>query len=114
MTPKTCFTPSLTTAALALLASSLSMPLVAQYVSDPALIADSIDEPKATEAVWPQDSCEKLQEAAGAYIYFSGEFLKEAHESEDPAIKKTSFGTGAALSQLSADAANIYEVFCKS
>ena len=40
MTPKTCFTPSLTTAALALLASSLSMPLVAQYVSDPALIAE--------------------------------------------------------------------------
>lgn len=114
MTPKTCFIPSPTTAALALLASSLSMPLVAQYVSDPALIADSMDESKATEAVWPQDSCEKLQEAAGAYIYLSGEFLKEADQSKDPAVKKTSFATGAALSQLSANAANIYEVFCKS
>ena len=63
------------------------MPLVAQYVSDSATIADSMDESKATEAVWPQDSCEKLQEAAGAYIYLSGEFLKEAHESKDPAVK---------------------------
>ena len=114
MTLRTRFTPSLTTAAAALLASSLSMPLVAQYVSDSATIADRTDKSKANEAVWPQDSCEKLQQAAGAYIYLSGEFLKEADQSKDPAVKKSSFGTGAALSQLSANAANIYEVFCKS
>ena len=114
MALKTRFTPSLITAAAALLASSLSTPLLAQYVSHSAPVAEGVDKSKATEAVWPQDSCEKLQQAAGAYIYLSGEFLKEADESKDPAVKKTSFGTGAALSQLSANAANIYEVFCKS
>ena len=113
MTSKSRFPPSLTAAAT-VLAFGLSMPSAAQCVANSALIEEKMGESKATETIWPQDSCDKLQEAAGIYIYFSGEALRKAHESTDPAFKDKSFGAGVALSQLSANAASIYEVFCDS
>ena len=111
MAPKTHLLPSLAAAA-AIFAMSLSMPSTAQCVGDCALIADETGEAEATETIWPQDSCDKLQEAAGTYIYLSGQAVKKAHESTDPVVKEKSFGAGVALSQLSANAANVYEVFC--
>lgn len=113
MTPKTHLLQSLATAAV-IFAMSLSMPSTAQCVGDCALIADEMSESKSSEAVWPQDSCDKLQEAAGTYIYLSGQAVKKAHESTDPSVKEKSFAAGVALSQLSANAANVYEVFCDS
>ena len=71
-------------------------------------------EKQTEETVWPRESCEKLQEAAGTYIYLSGQAVKKAHESTNPAMKEKSFSAGVALSQLSANAANVYEVFCQS
>lgn len=113
MTPRTHLLHSLATAAV-IFAMSLSMPSTAQCVGDCALIADEMGEADFTKTVWPQDSCDKLQEAAGTYIYLSGQAVKKAHESTDPVVKEQSFGAGVALSQLSANAANVYEVFCGS
>ena len=113
MAPKTHLLPSLAATA-AMFAMSLSMPSTAQCVGDCALIADEMGISESSEAVWPQDSCDKLQEAAGTYIYLSGQAVKKAHESTDPTVKEKSFAAGVALSQLSANAANIYEVFCDS
>jgi len=101
-------------AAAALLALIMSGHAAAQCVGDCALIADEMSESKSSEAVWPQDSCDKLQEAAGTYIYLSGQAVKKAHESTDPTVKEKSFAAGVALSQLSANAATVYGVFCDS
>jgi len=113
MTARTRLLPSLAAAA-EILVASVSMPTTAECEGDCALIADEIGETKATKSVWPQDSCDKLQEAAGTYMYLSGQAVKKAHESTDPVVKEKSFGAGVALSQLSANAANVYEVFCDS
>ena len=98
----------------ALLTLVMSARAAAQCVGDCALIADEMGESESSDAVWPQDSCDKLQEAAGTYIYLSGQAVKKAHESTDPAVREKSFAAGVALSQLSANAANVYEVFCDS
>lgn len=113
MTPKTGVASSLFTG-LALVVAGFSMPSPAQCVGDCALIADDFMEKQTEEAVWPRESCERLQEAAGTYIYLSGQAVKKAHESTNPAMKEKSFSAGVALSQLSANAANVYEVFCQS
>ncbi|MBM14393.1 MAG: hypothetical protein CME57_07510 [Halieaceae bacterium] len=105
------FLPTLPAAA-AVLASCFSIQSTAQSAVNSALSYDEVSESKTAEAVWPQDSCDKLQEAAGSYIYLSGQAVKKAHESTDPAVKEKSFGAGVALSQLSANAASVYEVFC--
>ena len=71
------------------------------------------DVPQESEAVWAKDDCELISEAAGAYLYHSGEFVKKSKATDEKEKKAALFKAGVALSQLSVNHAEVYDVFCK-
>jgi len=77
--------------------------------------ADTADDPSQSEnqAVWAEDDCELISEAAGAYLYHSGEVVKKSRETDQKERKAALFKAGVALSQLSVNHAEVYQVFCK-
>jgi len=64
-------------------------------------------------AVWAEEDCELISEAAGAYLYHSGEVVKKSREAGNEDKKAALFKAGVALSQLSVNHADVYQVFCK-
>ena len=66
-----------------------------------------------TEATWAADDCELISDAAGAYLYHSGEIMKKSRDSDEKEQKAGLFKAAVALSQLSVNHADVYQVFCK-
>ena len=66
-----------------------------------------------TTTVWATEECELISEAAGAYLYHSGETVKKSREAKDEKKKAGLFKASVALSQLSVNHAQVYQVFCK-
>ena len=65
---------------------------------------------------WKSEDCKKVSDAAGFFLYTSGELLKTADkERKAGSEKKSEKSYSAALffSELSANAAKNFEVFCK-
>ena len=65
---------------------------------------------------WKSEDCKKVSEAAGFFLYTSGELLKTADkERKAGRDKKSEKSYSAALlfSELSENAAKNFEVFCK-
>lgn len=65
---------------------------------------------------WKNEDCKKVSEAAGFFLYTSGELLKTADKERKAGSEKKSEKSYAAalyFSELSANAANNFEVFCK-
>ena len=52
-------------------------------------------------------------DAAGAHLDHSGEGVKTSRETDEKQKKASLFLAGVALSQLSANHAEVYHVFCK-
>ena len=77
---------------------------------------DTADNPLPEDenaAVWAEDDCDLISEAAGAYLYHSGEVVKKSGETDQKERKAALFKAGVALSQLSVNHAEVYQVFCK-
>ena len=69
-----------------------------------------------TDGLWKTADCMKVSEHAGVTLYWSGELLKKADAERKKGKEKLSdeFNKGAMFfSQLSANAAKNFEVFCK-
>ena len=65
---------------------------------------------------WKSEDCKKVSDAAGFFLYTSGELLKTADkERKAGSEKKSEKSYSAALffSELSGNAAKNFEVFCK-
>ncbi|MDB2688673.1 hypothetical protein N9Z25_04535 [Luminiphilus sp.] len=67
----------------------------------------------ASAAIWEQDDCELISDAAGAHLDHSGEGVKTSRETDEKQKKAALFQAGVALSQLSANHAEVYHVFCE-
>ena len=67
----------------------------------------------ASAAIWEQDDCELISDAAGAHLDHSGEGVKTSREPDEKQKKAALFQAGVALSQLSANHAEFYHVFCE-
>jgi hypothetical protein len=67
----------------------------------------------ASVAIWEQDDCELISDAAGAHLDHSGEGVKTFSETDEKQKKAALFQAGVALSQLSANHAEVYNVFCE-
>ena len=63
--------------------------------------------------VWATEDCELISDASGAYLYHSGETVKKSRETKDEKKKAALFKASVALSQLSMNHAQVYQVFCK-
>jgi hypothetical protein len=63
--------------------------------------------------VWATEDCELISDAAGAYLYHSGETVKKSRETKYDKKKAALFKASVALSQLSVNHAQVYQVFCK-
>ena len=57
--------------------------------------------------------CESISEAAGLYLYLSGDVVERSDEADEQKKKAALFKAGVALSQLSVNHAEVYDVFCK-
>ena len=66
-----------------------------------------------TQATWAADDCELISDAAGAYLYHSGEIIKKSKDTDEKEQKAALFKAVIALSQLSVNHADVYQVFCK-
>ena len=65
---------------------------------------------------WKSEDCKKISEAAGFFLYTSGELLKTADKERQAGNEKKSEKTYAAamfFSELSENSAKNFEVFCK-
>jgi hypothetical protein len=65
---------------------------------------------------WKNEDCKKVSEAAGFFLYTSGELLKTADKERKAGSEKKSEKSYAAalfFSELSGNAAKNFEVFCK-
>jgi len=66
--------------------------------------------------LWKSEDCKKISEAAGFYLYTSGELLKTADKERQAGNEEKSEKTYAAalfFSELSENSAKNFEVFCK-
>ena len=65
--------------------------------------------------MWKSEDCKKVSDAAGYYLYLSGEIFKKASVLKKSGDKKKSFELykeSLFLSELSANHAKNFEVFC--
>ena len=79
-------------------------------------ISASVKSEEGDIGFWKSEDCKKVSEAAGFFLYTSGELLKTADkERKAGSEKKSEKSYSAALffSELSANAAKNFEVFCK-
>jgi hypothetical protein len=71
---------------------------------------------EADVGLWKGEDCKKISEAAGFFLYTSGELLKTADKERQAGNEKKSEKTYAAalfFSELSENSAKNFEVFCK-
>ena len=69
-----------------------------------------------TDGLWKTADCMKVSEHAGVTLYWSGELLKKADAERKKGKEKVSdelYEGAMFFSQLSANAAKNFEVFCK-
>jgi hypothetical protein len=79
-------------------------------------ISVSVKSEEGDTGFWKSEDCKNVSEAAGFFLYTSGELLKTADkERKAGSGKKSEKSYAAALffSELSANAAKNFEVFCK-
>ena len=65
---------------------------------------------------WKSEDCKNVSEAAGFFLYTSGELLKAADKERKAGSEKKSeksYSAAMFFSELSANAAKNFEVFCK-
>ena len=65
---------------------------------------------------WKSEDCKKVSEAAGFFLYTSGEILKTADQERKAGKKKKSeksYASALLFSELSENAAKNFEAFCK-
>ena len=65
------------------------------------------------DQIWSDNDCDRVSEAAGIYLYLSGQLVERSDKTDEQKKKAALFKTGVALSQLSVNHAEVYEVFCK-
>ena len=79
-------------------------------------ISVSVKSEEGDTGLWKSEDCKNVSEAAGFFLYTSGELLKTADkERKAGSDKKSEKSYSAAMffSELSANAAKNFEVFCK-
>ena len=79
-------------------------------------ISVSVKSEEGDIGFWKSEDCKKVSDAAGFFLYTSGELLKTADkERKAGSEKKSEKSYSAALffSELSGNAAKNFEVFCK-
>jgi len=74
---------------------------------------DYEEEDQASEAICSDEDCEAISEAAGLYLYLSGDVVERSDGADEQKKKAALFKAGVALSQLSVNHAEVYDVFCK-
>ena len=91
--------------------------LFSMFLFNPMLgLSETRDNDITPDGSWKAADCMKVSEHAGATLYLSGELLKLADAERKKGKEKVSdeFNSGAMFfSQLSANAAKNFEVFCK-
>ena len=92
---------------------TFSLTLRAEWQSSGADAKGYEEEDEASEAIWSDEDCEAISKAAGLYLYLSGDIVERSDEASEQKKKAALFKTGVALSQLSVNHAEVYDVFCK-
>ena len=92
---------------------AFSLALRAEWQWNGASAEDYEEEDQASEAIWSDEDCESISEAAGLYLYLSGDVVERSDEADEQKKKAALFKAGVALSQLSVNHAEVYDVFCK-
>jgi hypothetical protein len=67
--------------------------------------------------LWESEDCKKVSEAAGFFLYTSGELLKIADKERKAGKEKKSeksYASALFFSELSANASRNFEAFCKT
>ncbi|MFT5117482.1 MAG: preprotein translocase subunit SecG [Kiritimatiellia bacterium] len=79
-------------------------------------ISVSVKSEEGDTGLWKNEDCKNVSEAAGFFLYTSGELLKTADKERKAGSEKKSEKSYAAalfFSELSENAAKNFEVFCK-
>ena len=92
---------------------TFSLALRAEWQWNRASAEDYEEDDQASAAIWSDEDCEAISEAAGLYLYLSGDVVERSDEADEQKKKAALFKTGVALSQLSVNHAEVYDVFCK-
>ena len=92
---------------------AFSLGLRAEWQWNRASAEDYEEDDQASAAIWSDEYCEAISEAAGLYLYLSGDVVERSDEADEEKKKAALFKTGVALSQLSVNHAEVYDVFCK-
>ena len=87
------------------------------FLTNPLLgLAETKEIDRTARGLWETDDCLEVSEHAGLTLYWSGELLKKADAERKIGNKEASdeLNKGAIFfSQLSANSAKTFEVFCK-
>ena len=79
-------------------------------------ISVSVNAEEGDTGFWKSEDCKNVSEAAGFFLYTSGELLKAADKERKAGSEKKSekpYAAALFFSELSANAAKNFEVFCK-
>jgi len=79
-------------------------------------ISASVKSEEGDIGFWKSEDCKKVSETAGFFLYTSGELLKTADKERRAGSEKKSeksYSAALLFSELSANAAKNFEVFCK-
>ena len=71
---------------------------------------------EANIGLWKSEDCKKISEAAGFFLYTSGELLKTADKERQAGNEKKSektYATALFFSELAKNSAKNFEAFCK-
>ena len=79
-------------------------------------ISVSVKSEEGDTGLWKSEDCKNVSEAAGFFLYTSGELLKTADKERKAGSKNKSektYESALFFSELSENAAKNFEVFCK-
>ncbi len=83
----------------------------------PILISGCSFAEESDIGLWESEDCKKVSEAAGFFLYTSGELLKIADKERKAGKEKKSeksYASALFFSELSANASKNFEAFCKT
>ena len=92
---------------------AFSLALRAEWQWNGASAENFEEKDQASELIWSDEGCEAISEAAGLYLYLSGDVVDRSDEADAQKKSAALFKAGVALSQLSVNHAEVYDVFCK-
>ena len=78
---------------------TFSLALRAEWQWNGASAEDYEEEDQASEAIWSDEDCESISEAAGLYLYLSGDVVERSDEADEQKKKAALFKAGVALSR---------------